>query len=161
MEITTTEKLSSYLSFYIGDEEYAAHVNDVLNIMEVPKITKVPKAPAYMKGVIDLRGKPLPVIDTRIRFGLSATEFTDRTCIVVIDLEIDGDGIMVGILVDSVEAVYDLDENMIQPPPKLGKNEIAEFITGITRHDDSFIMILGLAKLFSKQEIKELKKNIN
>ncbi len=84
MNAKTISNIKSYLTFKIGEEEYGAHVSKVLNILELQKITKVPKAPDYMKGVINLRGMVLPVIDTRVKLHMSPTEYTDNTCIVVI-----------------------------------------------------------------------------
>ncbi|MBN1951082.1 MAG: chemotaxis protein CheW [Bacteroidales bacterium] len=161
MNVETVEKISSYLSFKIGGEEYAAHVNDVLNILEVQEITKIPKAPGYLKGVINLRGMVLPVIDTHIKFGMEPIEFTDRTCIVVMDLDLSGEIIHVGALVDSVEAVHALSDDMIGPPPAIGMSGATKFIKGITRIDDHFVMLLDLVKLFTDDEIKELEKSIN
>ena len=158
MENDSKTKVNSYLTFKIGDEEYGAHVNNVLNILELQKITKVPKAPEYMKGVINLRGMVLPVIDTRIKFEMSPTEFTDNTCIVVMDLMVDGELLHVGALVDSVTAVHEIDENAIEPAPSIGNTYRAEFITGVVKHGEKFIMILDLIKLFTGEELQELKK---
>lgn len=160
MEIETKSKVNSYLTFKIGDEEFGAHVSKVLNILELQKITKIPKAPDYMKGVINLRGMVLPVIDTRIKFGMQPTEYTDNTCIVVMDLDLDQNNelIHVGALVDSVVAVHEIDEKTIEPAPSIGKNYKSEFITGVAKSGESFIMILDLVKLFTVDELKALKK---
>jgi purine-binding chemotaxis protein CheW len=161
MEINVKSKVNSYLTFKIGDEEFGAHVSKVLNILELQKITKIPKAPDYIKGVIYLRGTVLPVIDTRIKFGMQATEFTNNTCIVVMDLDIDNNNelIHVGALVDSVVAVHEIDEKTIEPAPSIGKNYKSEFITGVAKSDESFIMIPDLVKLFTVDELKALKKD--
>ena len=95
------------------------------------KITEVPKSPDYMKGVINLRGAVLPVIDTRIKFGMTPTEYTTNTCIVVMEVEMEGDMVQVGALVDSVQAVLELDEAQIQPPPSIGSKYKSEFIYGM------------------------------
>jgi purine-binding chemotaxis protein CheW len=160
MEIETRSKINSYLTFKIGDEEFGAHVSKVLNILELQKITKIPKAPDYMKGVINLRGTVLPVIDTRIKFGMQATEFTNNTCIVVMDLDIDNNNelIHIGALVDSVVAVHEINEKTIEPVPSIGKNYKSEFIIGVAKSGESFIMILDLVKLFTVDELKILKK---
>lgn len=101
--------LSSYLSFKLGDEVFAANVSKVLDILEMTNITKVPKAPPYLKGVINLRGTVLPLIDTRIKFGLSPTEFTPNTCILVLDIKIENEGLQIGSLVDSVQEVMEIE----------------------------------------------------
>ena len=111
MEQEEQKLLDSYLSFKLGDELFAANVAKVLNILEMVKITKVPKAPEYMKGVINLRGNVLPVIDTRTKFGMTPTEFTKNTCILVLDIIVDGEDIQVGALVDSVQEVLEITED--------------------------------------------------
>lgn len=150
-------KINSFLSFKLGDEEFAAHVSKVLNILEMTRITEVPKAPVYMKGVINLRGTVLPVIDTRIKFGMSPTVYTNNTCIIVLDIEMDGESIHVGALVDSVQAVLELEQNQILPAPSIGSKYKSEFIEGVARVDEKFIMILNMDAVFSSIEITNLK----
>ena len=150
--------VNSYLSFKLGKEEFALHVSKVLNILEMTRITEVPKAPVYMKGVINLRGMVLPVIDTRLKFGLTETVATEKTCIVVMELKLENDKVFVGALVDEVLAVLELEENQIQSPPSIGSKYKSEFIYGMAKHDDSFIMLLDMEKAFSDDEIIELKE---
>ncbi len=149
-------KIDSYLSFKLGDEEFASHVDSVLNILEMAKITEVPKAPVYMKGVINLRGTVLPVIDTRLKFGLTETVFTDKTCIIVMDITIDDQKVLVGSLVDAVISVLEVNESEIQPPPNIGSKYRSEFITGMVKVDDKFIMILDMVKVFTQDDIVSL-----
>jgi len=151
-------KIDSYLSFKLGDEEFAAHVGKVLNILEMTKITEVPKSPDYMKGVINLRGTVLPVVDTRIKFGMTPTEYTPNTCIVVMEVEMEGDIVQVGALVDSVQAVLEIDEAQIQPPPSIGSKYKSEFIYGMAKIDERFIMLLDMDKVFSADEIVNVKE---
>lgn len=155
-EITT--ELNSYLSFNLGEEQFAANVGKVLNILEMTKITEVPKAPDYMKGVINLRGTVLPVVDTRIKFGMSATEYTTNTCIIVMEVEMEGEQVQVGALVDSVQAVLEIENEDIQPPPSIGSKFKSEFIEGMAKVDDKFIMILNMEKVFSTEEIVTIKE---
>lgn len=150
-------KINSYLSFKLGDEEFAAHVGKVLNILEMTKITEVPKAPEYMKGVINLRGTVLPVIDTRIKFGMTATVYTTNTCIIVLDIEMDGETIQVGALVDAVQAVLEIDKNQIMPHPSIGSKYKSEFIEGVANIDEKFIMILNMDAVFSSDELTNLR----
>jgi purine-binding chemotaxis protein CheW len=150
-------KINSYLSFKLGEEEFAAHVAKVLNILEMTKITEVPRAPEYMKGVINLRGTVLPVIDTRIKFGMTPTEYTTNTCIIVLDIDMDGESIHVGALVDAVQAVLEIDKNGIMPPPSIGSKYKSDFIEGVANIDDKFIMILNMDAVFSADEIVNLK----
>ncbi|MDD2549211.1 MAG: chemotaxis protein CheW [Bacteroidales bacterium] len=150
-------RINSYLSFKLGDEEFAAHVGKVLNILEMTRITEVPKAPNYMKGVINLRGTVLPVIDTRIKFGMTPTEFTANTCIVVLDIQVDGESIQIGALVDSVQAVLEIEKKNIMPPPSIGSKYKSEFIVGVASIDEKFIMILDMDAVFSVEDVTDLK----
>lgn len=159
MEQEKTSKINSYLTFKLGDEEFAAHVGKVLNILEMTKITQVPKAPEYLKGVINLRGAVLPVIDARIKFGMPEAEYTTNTCIIVLDVDLDGDSIHVGAIVDSVQAVLEIDNNQIMPLPTLGSRYKTEFIIGMAKIDEKFIIILNMDAVFSIDEITSLKVN--
>lgn len=159
MDTELKESVESYLTFNIGKEEYGAHVSKVLNILELQEITKVPKAPIYMKGVINLRGMILPVIDTRIKLGMTPTEFTENTCIVVMDLDIGDDIIHVGALVDAVVAVHEIDSKIIEPAPSIGTTYKSEFISGVAKFDNKFIMLLDLIKLFTSDELDFITKS--
>ena len=154
-------KINSFLSFKLGEELFAAHVGKVLNILEMTKITEVPKAPEYMKGVINLRGTVLPIIDTRIKFGMPATPYTTNTCIVVLDIEMDGESIHVGALVDSVQAVLEFDSNQIMPAPSIGSKYRSDFIEGVANVDDKFIMILNMDAVFSSDELTKMQDKTN
>jgi len=146
--------LTSYLSFKLGDETFAANVSKVLNILEMTKITKVPKAPDYMKGVINLRGTVLPLVDTRIKFGLTATEFTANTCNLVLDIQIGEDSLQVGGLVDAVQEVLEIEPHQILPAPNIGSKYHSDFICGMYKaSEDQFIMILDMDKVFSAEEL--------
>lgn len=154
-----TKKLNSYLTFKLGEELFAANVGKVLNILELTKITEVPKAPEYLKGVINLRGTVLPVIDTKIKFSMGATEFMANTCILVLDIEIENESIQVGALVDSVQEVLEFDDPQIQPPPSIGSKYKSEFIKGMVKYNEDFIMILDMDLVFSTDELTLLKEN--
>jgi cheW protein len=156
MSETNIAKITSYLTFKLGDEEFAAHVSKVLNILELTKITEVPKSPNYMTGVINLRGSVLPVIDTRIKFGMTPTEYTPSTCIVVMDIDLEGESVHVGALVDSVQAVIEIGQEQIMPPPSLGNKYRSEFIEGVANVNDKFIMILNMDEVFSSEDLLNL-----
>jgi len=153
MNIDSLSQINSYLSFKLGDDEFAAHVSKVLNILEMIKITPVPRSPEYMKGVVNLRGAVLPIIDTRIKFGMTPTEYTQNTCIVVMDILMEKDTIQLGALVDSVVSVIEIENNQIQPPPSLGSKYKSEFILGVAKVEEHFIMILDMDKVFSSDEL--------
>lgn len=150
-------KINSYLTFKLGDEIFGANVAKVLNILEMTKITKVPKSPAYMKGVINLRGAVLPLIDTRIKFDMGETEYTTNTCILVLDIEVSGEVVHVGALVDAVQEVLEIDESEILPPPSIGSKYRSEFIEGMAKINDKFIMLLNMDLIFSTSELSLLR----
>jgi purine-binding chemotaxis protein CheW len=150
------KEVNSYLTFKLGEEKFGAHVSQVLNILEMTKITEVPRSPEYMKGVINLRGMVLPVIDTRIKFGLAETEYTNNTCIVVMDLDIDDDTIHIGAIVDEVVSVIEIEDHQVEPPPSIGNKYQSEFIYGMAKVEDEFIMLLDMKKVLSSEEIADL-----
>ena len=159
-ETQTTGTLTSYLSFKMGEEMFAANVNKVLEILELCPITKVPKSPSYMRGVINLRGKVLPVLDTRIKFGLPKTEDDVDTCIIVLDVNMDGESLHLGAVVDSVEEVLDLGEKDVEPPPSLGSTFNPEYISGMVKQNNNFIIILNVDKVFTTDELINAKETV-
>lgn len=150
-------KIDSYLSFKLGNEVFAVPVNEVLNILEMTRITAIPKAPVFLKGVINLRGMVLPIVDARIKFNMEEQEYTTNTCIIVLDLVSNNELVHVGFIVDQVLEVLELDESQIGPTPSLGSNYKAEFITGMATINEEFIMLLNMEKIFSLNEITLLK----
>lgn len=150
-------KIDHYLTFVLGNETFASHVNHVTKILEMQKITEVPRAPEFMKGVINLRGNVLPVIDGRIKFGLQPKPYTDKTCILVLNIRLEGEQTMVGAIVDAVLDVIEFPEENIKPSPALGSKYSSDFIDGIIKVNEEFIMILNMDAVFSAQEIIELK----
>jgi purine-binding chemotaxis protein CheW len=150
------EESNSYLTFKLGEEEFGAHVSQVLNILEMTKITEVPKTPDYMKGVINLRGTVLPIIDTRIKFGLPETEYTNNTCIVVMDLDLNGDTVHIGAIVDEVLSVIEIEEDQIEPPPGIGNKYKSEFIFGMAKVQEEFVMLLDMQKVLDSDEMAEI-----
>lgn len=160
MKEDINDNIHSYLTFKLGKESFAANVGKVLEILEVQHITKVPKSPEYMTGVINLRGNVLPVIDTRIKFGLSKTECTVNTCIIVINVEMNSESIIVGAMVDSVQEVLEIQESQIQPSPSIGSKYKAEFLDGMIKYHDEFIMLLNIDKVFSADELIIVKDSL-
>jgi len=153
----TSSDIKSFLTFRLGEEVFACHVNKLLSILEIPEITNVPGSPNYMKGIIDLRGKVLPIIDTKIKLNMPAVEFSKDTCIVVMDIRLDNDNLLIGVLVDAVLEVMEFEQDKILPPPNLGSKYHSEFISGIVRKDDKFIMLVDIDMVFSLDEIDFLK----
>lgn len=152
MEDKTLEKLDSYLSFCLNGEEYATNVGSVLSIIEIPIITKVPKAPEYVLGIINLRGEVLPVIDMHYKFGLSKVETTTNNCILVMESTVEQRYVKFGVLVDAVKEVYQFDPSKIMPAPSIGNKIRSEFISGIYNQGDSFIMIIDIEAILTTEE---------
>lgn len=151
----------SFLSFQVGTEIFAANVTNIQNILEMPKITRVPKSPVFMKGVMNLRGIVLPVLDTRIKFGLPETEYTTNTCILVIEMVSKNETIQLGAIVDNVQEVLELSNEDILPPPSLGTSFHSDYITGMARKDNQFIMIIDVSKVFADDEILNIQEFSN
>jgi len=146
----------SFLSFRLEEEHFAIPVMKIMEILEAPKITKVPKAPNFLVGVINLRGAVLPVIDTRIKFGISPLEFTIDTCILVLNIEVDEELIVVGALVDSVLEVFELEESKIHPSPTIVSKYKANFIQGMIKENDKFMMLLNIDSVFSSNDLESI-----
>jgi purine-binding chemotaxis protein CheW len=144
--------VTSYLTFKLGDELFAAHVSKVIEILEIPKITRVPRSPEFMRGVVNLRGNVLSVIDSRIKFALPPTDDTINTCIIVMNVQIDSQDITLGLIADAVKEVIEIDQQSIQSPPEMGSKYKSEFIDGMVKSGDQFIMLLNIDHLFSSQE---------
>jgi len=151
-----TDTLNSFLTFRLGDELFAANVSKVIEILEVPKITKVPRSPEFMRGVVNLRGNVLSVIDSRAKFGLPPTADTINTCIIVMIVNVEGQDITMGVIVDAVQEVMEIEESNIQALPEIGSKYKTEFIEGMVKRDDQFIMILNMNLLFSANEVSIL-----
>ncbi len=143
----------SYLTFRLGEEYFAVSVHHVLHILEMQRITKVPQAPDYMMGVINLRGNVLPVIDARRKFGLGDAEITQNSCILVLNLELNDELVNIGAVVDSVHEVEEINESEIKPPPSVGSRYKSEFIEGLFPKEDKFIMMVNMNKVLSMDEL--------
>ncbi len=153
IDYQTQEEFSSYLTFKIGEEYFAAHVSKVLGILEVVKLTKMPNTPPYVLGVTNLRGKVLPVIDTRIKFNMSPIQVSKDTCIVVLDIKYDDQELLLGALVDGVHEVTSVNLGDIVSPPEIGGKYKQEYILGMIESGDKYIMVLNVDKIFSTEKI--------
>jgi purine-binding chemotaxis protein CheW len=144
---------AQYLTFRLGDELFAIPVSQVREVLEASRVTKVPTAPGYMQGVVNVRGKAVPVVDLRLRFGLPKNEETVNTRIVVMELELDGDTTVVGGVADSVHEVIELEPSQINPPPQIAMRWRTELIRGMGRRGDEFIIILDMNAVFTYEEL--------
>lgn len=151
--------VQSYLSFHLQEEHFAFSVEKVLEILEVPLITRVPQSPPYLRGVINLRGKVLPVIDTRLKFGMPAIAETIHTAILVLQVEVDGEELVLGAIVDSVSQVLEISNDRILPSPGIGRKYRPELISGMGKINEEFIMILNADQVFSLEEVLDIQNS--
>jgi purine-binding chemotaxis protein CheW len=144
----------------LGEERFATHVAHVNIILEIPKITKVPRTPDYMKGVINHRGIVLPVFDLRLKMSMEEKEYTMNSCILVLEIDLEQEKVHVGTIVDSVREVLEIKDENIQPPPTMGINDNEKYIYGVAKINDEFILMLDMNKVLSNIETIEISKQI-
>jgi purine-binding chemotaxis protein CheW len=149
----TSQERTQYLSFALCGEEYAVDILRVKEIIEHGALTRVPAMPAAVRGVINLRGRVVPVVDLAARFGLPEREVTRRSCIVMVELTDDGESVVVGIVADAVSQVLDLAETDIEPPPSFGTAIGARFIRGMAETGHKFVIILDVNRALDVNEL--------
>jgi len=156
MSVASITEARQYLTFKLDDEVFALDVANVREILDMTPITKVPRTPDFMRGVINLRGNVVPVVDMRIKFGMRKAEDTINTCIIVVEVSFDGEKAVLGAMADSVQEVFELDADRIEPAPKIGTRLKTDFIKGIGKRENSFIIMLDIDKAFSSEELSIL-----
>jgi purine-binding chemotaxis protein CheW len=159
MSVTGITETSQYLTFKLDQEIYALDITQVREVLDFSEITKVPRMPEFMRGVINLRGGVVPVVDLRLKFGMSKTEKTVDTCVIIIDLTIEGETTFLGVLADSVQEVMTMEPDQISPPPKIGTRLDTKFIKGMGKKNDEFVIIIDIDKVFSLEEVSVLQAN--
>jgi purine-binding chemotaxis protein CheW len=157
---TTISGTTQYLTFKLEDEVYATDIAQVREVLEYSRVTKVPRTPDYMRGVINLRGRVVPVLDLKLRFGMSRTEQTVNTCIIIVEVNMEGDKMIIGALADSVQEVIEMDPSVIEPPPKIGTKLNTDFIRGMGKRDEQFVIILDIDKVFSSENLDAVKATV-
>ncbi len=153
MITTGITQTTQYLSFKLDGEEFALDISKVREVLDFTKITRVPQTPGFMRGVINLRGSVVPVVDLNMKFGIKDTEKTVNTRIIIGEIEVDGEETILGVLADSVHEVIELEPENIEPAPKIGTRLNTEFIRGMGKREEEFIMILDIDKVFSADEL--------
>ena len=149
--------LNSYFTFRLGTELFAVNIGHVTKILGLVEITKVPNSPKYFKGIINLFGDVLPVFDSRLKFGFAETETTRNTCILVLVFELNGQAVLSGIIVDSVEKVLIFKPEQINSELTVCKGFNSEYVLGIATLNDELVVILNIEKIFSEEEISLVK----
>jgi len=153
MPVASITQTTQYLTFRLDEEIFALDISKVREVLDFTFVTKVPRTPEFMRGVINLRGSVVPVIDMRLKFGMPITQKTVNTCVIIVEISLEGDKVVIGALADSVQEVVDLDSGQIEPPPRIGTRLKTEFIKGMGKRDDRFIIILDIDRIFSTDEL--------
>ena len=151
---TAQSRRERYLTFFLGEEQYGIAIDRIKEIIAIMKVTNVPKTPEYMRGVINLRGSIIPVVDTRLRFGMESKEEDMHTAIVIVEV----DKVNIGFIVDRVEEVASIDSAALSEPPKIGNNIDTDFICSMAQMNDNVVMILDVLKLFEADELISLEQ---
>jgi purine-binding chemotaxis protein CheW len=149
MATATNFETSQYLTFRLDRELFAVDIAKVREVLEFTDVTKVPRTPEFMRGVINLRGNVVPVVDLRLKLGLTQTERTVDTCVVIAEVEVEGERTILGALADSVEEVVELDHTQIVPAPRMGTRIDTGVIRGMGKREEEFVIILDIDRVFS------------
>lgn len=153
MTVSTITEATQHLTFKLDEEVFALDISKVREVLEYTSVTKVPQTPDFMCGVINLRGGVVPVVDLRLKFGMPEAEKTVNTCIIIVEVKLDGEITVLGALADSVQEVFEFEPDQIEPAPKIGTRLKTEFIKGMGKRDEQFIIILDIDKVFSTDEL--------
>jgi purine-binding chemotaxis protein CheW len=149
-----------YLTFTLADEDYGIGILKIKEIIGMMPITPVPQTPKFVKGVINLRGKVIPVVDLRLRFGMEEIEYNERTCIIVVEITGESGTIQTGIVVDAVSEVMNMKEGDIEDPPNFGTGLQTDYILGMAKLEGGVKILLDIDKVLSADEMAQLKPSI-
>jgi len=145
-----------YLTFKLDGESFATEISKVREVLEYTKVTPVPRSPEFMQGVINLRGSVVPVVDLRLQFGMSVVEPTVDTCIIIIEVNIEGTSTILGALADSVQEVIDLKQEQLEDAPSFGTRINNDFVQYMGKLEDRFVIVLDMNKVFSLEQINKV-----
>ncbi|EHJ46840.1 CheW protein [Solidesulfovibrio carbinoliphilus subsp. oakridgensis] len=151
---------NQYLTFTLERELFALDIGSVREVLELVNITRVPRTPDYIRGVINLRGRAVPVVDLKMKFGMGATERTVNTCIIIVEVALEGEATVLGALADSVQEVYEMESSQIEPAPRMGTPIKGDFIRGMGKAGEQFIIILDINKVFTSLELAGLAQSL-
>ena len=149
---TETGEVSQYLTFRLAGEEYAVEILQAREILRYEEVTRVPTAPPSIRGVLNLRGRVVPVVDLAVKLGLPETPVTGRTCIVIVEVALEGERTVMGVIAEAVSQVVDLHPGDIEPPPPFGPRARVEFLRGMARLEGRFALLLDLDLLLSAED---------
>jgi len=157
-DVMQDEEAVQYLTFKLDGESFATEISKVREVLEYTDVTPVPKSPEFMQGVINLRGSVVPVVDLRLQFGMPTIEPTVDSCIIIIEVNIEGKSTVLGALADSVQEVIDLRHEQLEPAPSFGARIDNAFVQYMGKIEDRFVIILDMNKVFSLEQIKKVEK---
>ena len=152
MAVASITETTQYLTFKLEDELFALDIGKVREVLDFTSITKVPQTPDYMRGVINLRGSVVPVVDLRLKFGMTRAEPTVNTCVIIVEVDMDGENVVMGAMADAVQEVLDLEPDQIEPPPRIGTKLNTDFIRGMGKQAEQFIIILDIDEVFTIED---------
>jgi len=152
MATAATAGTTQFLTYRLGEEVFALDISRVREVLDFTTVTRVPRTPEFMRGVINLRGSVVPVVDLRLKFGMTITERTVNTCVIIVEVTVDGETTLLGVLADSVQEVIELEADSIVPAPRIGARLNTEFIQGMGERNGRFIIVLEIDKVFSSEE---------
>lgn len=147
---------SQYLSFFLAGEEYGVNILRVKEIVELDVFTRVPSAPVGVRGVINLRGRVIPVIDLAVRFGLPESAITRRSCVVIAEVMLDGEPLVMGVLADAVSQVLEFRPEQLEPPPPFGTRARSEYVSAMGQAGRKFVIILDLERVLAPAAIEAM-----
>ena len=153
---TMTDREGKYLTFTLAEEEYGIGILKIKEIIGMMPITSVPQTPEFVKGVINLRGKVIPVVDLRLRFSMDAMEYNDRTCIIVVEIAVSGIDITIGIVVDSVSEVLNIKNDEIEDTPTFGTALNTDYILGMAKMEGGVKILLDIDEVLGAEDLEML-----
>ncbi|MBF0606764.1 MAG: chemotaxis protein CheW [Candidatus Magnetobacterium sp. LHC-1] len=153
MAVASITETMQYLTFKLAEEVFALDITKVREVLEFSSVTKIPRTPVFMRGVINLRGSVVPVIDMRLKFGMTQTQKSVNTCVIIVEITLGAEKTVLGALVDSVQEVIELEPEKIESPPNIGMHMSTDFIKGMGKRDDVFIIILDIDRIFTLEEL--------
>ena len=161
MNSNTVNTLNQYLTFTLNKELFALDISWVKEILSNVCITKVPRMPKYILGVINVRGHAIPVVDLHAKFETGKSNISSETCVIIIEVEMADEVVVIGALADTVQEVIELKDDQINPPPKIGTSIDTKFLKGFGKKDEGFIIILDTNCVFADEEIETIKATTN
>lgn len=161
MAATVERETTQYLTFTLDNEVFALDIGKVREVLDFTTATRVPRTPAFMRGVINLRGSVVPVIDLRLKFGMSKTEQQEDTCVIISEVLVNEETVVLGVLADSVKEVIDFSDDQIVPAPRIGTRLTTEFIQGMGKQGDRFFIILDIDCVFSSNQLSQVQESSN